>query len=282
MLDLSEIRGAFTELSDIRALAVSGGQKDVLCANRGGQVVALKIIKKYSGDEARTDREIAAVSKLSSDFVPTIQDLGSKILGGEERYYIIEEFIDGQSYREVLNANPNQSIEATAKLADDLLRACADFEAVRVVHRDIKPENLMIGNDGKLWVIDFGIARHLDLSTLTFGHFGVGTIGYAAPEQFRNIKPEINARADLFGIGVVLYESMVGHNPYLVGASDPLAVIQKMESSDLPRLVIDGDVSNQFSDFVCQLVQRFPSRRPQSASEAIDWFLPVREAILNP
>jgi serine/threonine-protein kinase len=157
-----------------------------------------------------------------------------------------------------------------------LLRAAADFEQIKIVHRDIKPENIMIGRDGKIWILDFGIARHLNLSSLTpTGGFGIGTIGYAPPEQYRNLKTEIDGRADLFAVGIVVHESLTGSHFYLQGAQDVLAVIHKMDRLDLPRLAMAEDPTNQFADFIASLCQRFPSRRPRSAAEAVAWYEPI-------
>lgn len=279
MLDLNDVRGAFRQLSNITPLGVVSGQKDVLRAELAGVPVALKIVKTYPGSSERTVREIAAVAKLASSYVPTVHEHGTVSLGGHDRYFLIEEFIEGDSYRAILQRTPKQSLSAVLALTESLLLACKDFEAAQLVHRDIKPDNLLVSSDSKVWVLDFGIARHLDLASLTFGHFGVGTIGYAAPEQFRNLKPEIDSRADLYGIGIVIYEAITGHHPHPVNPHDLMATIRRIESTDLPRPSIDGDVHGHFSEFICQLVQRFPSRRPQSAQEALDWFLPIQDAI---
>jgi serine/threonine-protein kinase len=201
---------------------------------------------------------------------------GECTLGGQKRFYIIEPFVDGNNYRAVLQQQPVQDIRFVLGLTRILLSAAADFERIHLVHRDIKPENIMIDKSSKIWILDFGIARHLNRSSLTpTGGFGVGTIGYAPPEQYRNIKPEIDGRADLFAIGIVVHESLTGRHFYWHGASDQLAVIHKMDRLDLPRLALVEDPTNEFSDFIATLCQRFPSRRPRSAAEATNWFEPI-------
>ena len=277
MIDLAAIRAAFPDLTGIKPLAGISGQKEVLVAQRNGQKVCLKLVKTYSGHEDRTAREIEAAVKLASDYVPAVCEWGTKVIAGEDRHYIVEQFIDGQTYREVLEATPVQSLNDALELANSLLNACEEFECVSLVHRDLKPENLILDPAGKLWVIDFGLARHLDLTslTLTGQHFGVGTLGYSAPEQFRNMKPEIDSRADLFSVGVLLHEALSGTHPFAFSPPDPMKTIRKMENEDLPLLAISGDNNTDFSRFIGQLVQRFPSRRPQSASEALEWFRPI-------
>jgi len=280
MIDLAAIQAEFSELQNIKLLSTTSGQKDVFQADRGTKQVALKLIKRTQSDQ-RTEREISAVSKLNSSYVPQIYEHGRRTVSGEERFYIIERFIVGESYGEVLRKTPVQPFKEVLRLADVLLHACVDFENVQLVHRDIKPQNLMVDADGKIWVIDFGIARHLEMTSLTpSGPFhGIGTLGYAPPEQFRNLKSEEDSRTDLFSIGVVLYQSISGSNPYLNLLPDTMAVIRLMETQDLPQLSIAEDQSGELSDFLSVLTARFPSRRPQTASEALAWFDPIYQRL---
>jgi len=279
VIDLAELRAQFANLTNITPLA-SGGQKEVCRAELGGKLVALKLILPVSGAEERTRREIEASRQLSSSYVPQVFETGERTLCGQKRDYIVEEFIQGHTYRALLLQQPMRDFLEVLELTKVLVSAAADFERIKLVHRDIKPENIIVDQNGKLWILDFGIARHLNLSSLTpSGGFGIGTIGYAPPEQYRNLKPEIDGRADLFAIGMVVHESLTGTHFYLRGASDALAVIHKMDRLDLPRLAIAEDASNEFSDFVASLAQRFPSRRPRTAAEAVTWFEPIYQRL---
>ena len=273
---ISEIRRQFPQLTNIDPMRMSGGQKEVFKATFNGELVALKLIRVYLSDQERAEREIAAVTRLNSDYVPKIYDSGKCRIFNEERNYIIEQFIEGKTYRQVLDSMPVQDLKDVLFLADQLLKACADFETAILVHRDIKPGNLIIDGDGGVWIIDFGLVRCLDLPSLTPNGplCGVGTPGYAAPEQFRNLKPQIDIRADLFSVGVVLYEALAGYNPYYRPPANQLEILRRVDQLDLPRLSIHGD-DGGFSEFIHALTQRFPSRRPQSAGEAIDWFLQI-------
>src|SRR5690606_10231964 len=100
------------------------------------------------------------------------------------------------------------------RLSLHTLETLAAAETANVVHRDVKPGNIISCTDGSFWLIDFGIARHLNLHSLTDSNqlWGKGTPGYAPPEQMRNAKPSIDGRSDLFALGVTIYEAASGAN----------------------------------------------------------------------
>ena len=278
MIDVAAVQRAFPELENIIELPVNSGQKYVLSATRNTSPAALKLYKRGLADLPRIEREIRAVSKLNSTYVPRILDSGTREILGDQILFILEEFIHGNSYRDRLNAKPIQELRSVLQLLFHLLRACRDFEREKIVHRDIKPENLMLDPAEKLWVIDFGFARHLDLKSLTGDspYGGVGTLAYAAPEQFQNIKAEINTRTDLFAVGTVVYEALAGFNPFREGLYSLQAVLKRMENETIPLLQCPNDTSGLLPHFIANLIQRFPSRRPQSATEALAWFDPIR------
>ena len=276
-----ELVTVFPEITNLEPLRASG-QKHVFSGVCEGAKVALKLFK-YKTDERRVEREIEAVATLSSDYVPKVFQNGRRQLGGNDFMFLVEEFIEGEDYRSVLTQTPVQSLEQVLNLAEILLSACVDFEKNRIVHRDIKPENLLVGVDGKVWVIDFGICRFLDKESLTASgrRFGFFTPGYAPPEQTRNLKAEISSRADLYSIGVVLFEALNGSNPHLVGKRDILEVIRHADTTDLPKLSIAGDVDGGFAELIQSLTARYPSRRPKNAREALEWFTDVKRQILE-
>jgi serine/threonine protein kinase len=247
MLNVSLIQAAFPEVRISRVIADSG-QKYVLQAAYGVRPVALKLIKPIGNSLERTRREIDAVSKLNLRYVPKIYSAGARSIGADTYLFLIEEFIQGRTFRALFHQVGRLPVVDVVGLIDELLSACLDFECARIVHRDLKPDNLMRDAFGKLWVIDFGLARHLDLSSLTAdGAYGVGTVGYMAPEQFRNLKAEINSRADLYAVGMIGYEALAGAHPYFTVGLQPsgppsrscrrrLAQVFNNSSSTVPSL----------------------------------------------
>lgn len=277
MIDIHSVREEFADIEELVPLS-SGGQKIVFRGLLSGEQVVLKLIKRADQEEERLEREIEAAAKLECDYVPKVLDWGRKVVSGEDQFFVIEEFIGGENYRTILEREPVQSLTWVLKLTDVLLSACCDFEAARIVHRDIKPENLIVDRDGKIWVIDFGIVRFLDAPSLTSTtkRFGFCTLGYGPPEQMRNNKPEIDSRADLFAVGVVVHESLSGSNLYYAGKRDQIEIIRHVCDRDLPRLRIEGDDAGEFADLIAALTARYPSRRPQTAEAAFTWFREVQ------
>lgn len=280
MIDLGAIAKAFPELSSLTTLSTDTGQRNVLAAERGAEKIVLKLLRPGQ-DPARTQREIDAVTRVKSDRVPAIYEVGKRDISGTEVFYTIEQRITGQTLASVLKKTPKPDLAFVVNAGDALLEACAAAEAERVVHRDIKPGNLMIDDTGKLWVIDFGIARVLDLPSLTgtASAFGVFSFGYGAPEQIRNVKTEINSRADLFSIGVVMHEMLTGTNLYLNGAKDAMEVIRRMLSLDLPAPSHAKNLNGELGLFVSNMASRYPSRRPQNTKEARDWYADIRKQL---
>lgn len=279
---IDQVIAAFPELTDLTQIPIMGGQKDVFRARRSdGSDVALKIIKTGPTAHDRADREVVAIEKLKANTSaiggmnsPMIFDSGIRSIAGQSRYFIIEQFINGRNLREVLTSSPTLGLLDTLRLARTLIGACVDFESVKMVHRDINPRNVMVDTAGRYWVIDLGLVRHLDMVSITSDgkYRGIGgTPGYAPIEVFQNNKGEENVRSDLFSSGVVLYEVISGANPYTAGAPNAPAIYSRVESTDLPRLHIEGDKGDRLAEFIATLTQRFPSRRPQTGIEAGDW-----------
>jgi serine/threonine-protein kinase len=166
------------------------------------------------------------------------------------------------------------------KLLKTLLDISVILEDIKTVHRDIKPSNIICGNDGNYYLIDFGIARQLDKTSLTFTKAAIGphTPGYGAPELFQYSKKDIDIRSDLFSIGVVLFEALTGEHPFLTGDEMNLNEIWYRTKTVVPKdYMIDGDKNKQLISFIQTLMQKHITRRPPTAKKAMEWF----EAVLH-
>jgi len=259
----------FPELDQFSLLG-TGGQKIVFAAKHPAEGdVVLKLIHP-SQDLESVHREMLAVSQVQSPRVPKILSDGDvdTVLG--KCIWIREQRVMGMTVRECVQSGPFAPA-LVLRLGLHMLEALAKAEDVQIVHRDVKPENIIRDESGDFWLLDFGVARHLGLSSLTAtaSPFGKFTAGYAPPEQFRNLKTTIDARADLFALGVTLYECATGRNPFQAGTL--LETLRKAEKTALPPLVLPIVNAVEFRDLVAAMTQKRRDHRPRTASEALGW-----------
>lgn len=272
-----DVAAAFPELADIAPIGAPSGQKEVFRASKGGHLVVVKLVKPArdpKGPEARAEREVQAAATLRSAYVPLVHEFGHRTVSGVERIFIVEDHVAGRTLADELRArNGPLALPEVVQLARALLGACTDFARAALVHRDIKPSNLILDPAGKVWVIDFGLVRFLDLESLTAtaAHFGPFTPGYAPPEQCRNQKLDVDQRADLFAVGIVLHEALRGRNFHWEGG-DPIQALRSVETRDLPSIAVSGDHGGRFMELVLALGSRFLGRRPRTADDALAWF----------
>mgnify|MGYP000414589050 FL=1 len=253
-------------------LMARGGQKIVFDGvhNSYGETV----IKLYFQlNDPRSLREIQIERDLNLSMVPKIYETGTIEYEGTETLYIIEQKVKGTELRKVLESGKRFSLEEAVTFLEQGLEFIACIENKGIVHRDIKPENIIRADDGRIFFLDFGIARILgaDSLTRTGAMMGPHTPGYAAPEQFNNLKKEIDSRADIFSLGVVTYECITGKNPFREGSINALEVLQKTETITPVQYSIKGDTQSQFMALLGAMMGKYPSRRPRTAKQAMDW-----------
>lgn len=253
-------------------LMARGGQKIVFDGvhNSYGETV----IKLYFQlNDPRSLREIQIERDLNLSMVPKIYETGTIEYEGTETLYIIEQKVKGTELRKVLESGKRFSLEEAVTFLEQGLEFIACIENKGIVHRDIKPENIIRADDGRIFFLDFGIARILgaDSLTRTGAMMGPHTPVYAAPEQFNNLKKEIDSRADIFSLGVVTYECITGKNPFREGSINALEVLQKTETITPVQYSIKGDTQSQFMALLGAMMGKYPSRRPRTAKQAIDW-----------
>ena len=253
-------------------LMARGGQKIVFDGvhNSYGETV----IKLYFQlNDPRSLREIQIERDLNLSMVPKIYETGTIEYEGTETLYIIEQKVKGTELRKVLESGKRFSLEEAVTFLEQGLEFIACIENKGIVHRDIKPENIIRADDGRIFFLDFGIARILgaDSLTRTGAMMGPHTPGYAAPEQFNNLKKEIDSRADIFSLGVVTYECITGKNPFREGSINALEVLKKTETITPVQYSIKGDTQSQFMALLGAMMGKYPSRRPRTAKQAIDW-----------
>lgn len=261
----------FPELTNLSPLG-QGGYKLVFSALHPAEGhVVLKLIQP-SQDVESIRREILAVQQVQSPRVPKILGVGTAKSQLGQCFWMRERRVLGKTVREVLQGGslaPNHVL----RLGLHVLQALAKAEEAHIVHRDVKPDNIMIDAQENFWLLDFGIARHLKLTsqTATAQFYGKFTVGYAPIEQFRNRKYDIDGRSDLFALGVTLYECAIGFNPYRQGAINELEILRRIENTRLPLLQMSFSAAAEFQNFVASLTQKRFDHRPNTVREALEW-----------
>jgi serine/threonine protein kinase len=257
------------DLTDLQALA-SGGQKQVFAAMHATDGEVVVKLMHPGADPARTERELEAATKVQAARMPRIFERGQLTGNTGTIVWFREQRIPGEVLSARIQAG-TLSHHELLRLALHVSETLVAAEAVSIVHRDVKPANIIVDLQDEFWLIDFGVARHLDLESLTAtaAPGGCGTIGYAPAEQCRNDKPDIDARADLFALGVTLYEAATGRNPHVDAARDRFEVIRRASTQQLPRL--GSPLPGEFADLVATLAQPNLVHRCQTAQEAHEW-----------
>lgn len=260
-------------LTQISPLNVSPtGQKNVYEAisDKYGRVV-LKVVKPDQNLE-RITREIEIAKKCQGFDTSTIYLDGVVECESQEYFYIVESFIDGETIRAYLARHGTLDYAEVCNFVRSLLNAIQILEKEGLVHRDIKPDNIIRGHDGRYFLIDFGIARDLNKESITStgDKFGPATFAYAPIEQIENKKELIDSRTDLYSICLVAYEMLMGKHPYVENGDGPLQIIRKVDKGEFDLL--PNKQYTEINDFIHTCMNKFITRRPESAQEAFSWF----------
>lgn len=199
--------------------------------------LAIKILppKKLSKDLIeRFLREARAVAKLDSPYIVKIFDIGDQADGENRIYYIVMEFVRGKTLGEHFDGGPPGCFEELwdrLEIFDQVLEAISYAHEQGVIHRDLKPDNLMVTPNDRIKIMDFGLAFFAGSHSLTRADQIMGTVAYFSPEQAKAAK-DIDHRADIYSLGVILFELMTGELPFQ--AEHPLDMMQKL-LTEAPR-----------------------------------------------
>ena len=237
-------------------------------------IVAVKILKPAtSADVERFRREASLLATLNH---PRIVHHITHGVSEDGLDYLVMEWVGGKTLADVVRSTGltiRESVTMAASVADGL----DALHAAGVIHRDIKPRNLMLPEEifPQVKILDLGVARQEEQTSLTRTGFMVGSYGYIAPEHARGSK-ELDGRSDLFALGCVLYECLTGEAPFSGGV--PVSVRAKLLLWDPPPAqTINPDVSTPLDDLVKELLEKDPKRRPESARVVFDRLQALQE-----
>jgi serine/threonine protein kinase/predicted ATPase len=256
---------------EIRALLGAGGMGQVYRAfdRRLEREIALKIIRRIAGDDEsaldRLFREATLASALNHPNIVTIYETG---IVDRDRY-IAMELVDGLTLRQL--AAPGLPLARIVGIARQVAEALAVAHAAQIIHRDIKPDNVMVRSDGYVKLLDFGLARMqpdpygtgptvvAPTGSRTEAGLVLGTIGYMAPEQARG--EAVTAEADIFSLGVLLYELVTGRHPFM--AASQLGTLHALlwETPEPPAL-LNPELPRALDQLILETLQKDQRLRP--------------------
>lgn len=266
----------------VTSLLARGGMATVYLATdlRLDRVVALKVMHPHLASDpgfvARFQREARSAARLSHPHVVGVYDQGQS----EGLVYLAMEYIPGRTLRDVLAEYGPLTTEQSLVLLDPVVEALEAAHAAGFVHRDIKPENVLISDDGRVKVADFGLARAVSSaeSSHTTGMI-IGTVSYLSPEQVE--RGDADARSDIYSAGILLYEMITGKVPH--SGESPLSVAYQHVNSDVPPpSAVRPDLPPDADALVLAATKRDPHQRYQSAHEFLADIRRVRKALPAP
>lgn len=228
--------------------------------------LALKVMHPRLAEDAvfveRFIREAKAVAKLAHPNVVGVFDQGA-----DGTYvYLAMEYVAGCTLRDVLRERGALQVHAALDILEPVLAALGAAHRAGLVHRDMKPENVLIGDDGRVKVADFGLVRAIDTKTSVSTGVVLGTVSYLAPEQIGH--GTVDQRADVYACGVVLYEMLTGRKPY--DGDTPMKVMYQHVNEDVPApSAVMPTVPPLLDALVARACARLQQARPADAVELL-------------
>ncbi|MBQ9532138.1 MAG: Stk1 family PASTA domain-containing Ser/Thr kinase [Eubacterium sp.] len=263
---------------EVQEIIGVGGMSVVYKAydNVDDRIVAVKILKdEFAGNEEfkrRFKNESKAIALLSHPNIVKVYDVNF----GERLQYIVMEYIDGITLKEYINKQGAITWNDALFFMTQILRAVQHAHDKGIVHRDIKPQNIILLSNGDIKVTDFGIARFSRSETRTLTEQAIGSVHYIAPEQAKG--EPTDEKADIYSLGVVLYEMLSGTVPFEADSAVSVALMQVQ--ADAKRLTdINADIPLGLEQICIHAMQKNPSDRYQTASEML---IDIEEVIKNP
>jgi tetratricopeptide (TPR) repeat protein/predicted Ser/Thr protein kinase len=231
-----------------------------------GRTVALKVIRPELASDPdilqRFKQEILLASKVTDRNIIRIYDLGDA--GGVK--FITMEFVEGDDLRQILRRQGKLPAAEGVEIMEQVVSGLRAAHRMGIIHRDLKPGNIMRASDGRVLVMDFGLARSLQGDGMTRTGAMLGTMEYMSPEQAQ--AKDVDARSDIFTVGLILYELLTGIMPYQA-ESAIASLLKRTQQRAIPASDIDKNVPGALSNIVSKCLERDPALRYQSSDDLL-------------
>ena len=232
------------------------------------RIVAVKVLRPEFVDDqeflVKFKREAEAVASLSHPNIVNVYDVGED----GKVHYIVMEYVDGQNLKEIIQEEGRLEEYTALDIAKQIARALSAAHRNGIIHRDIKPHNILISKDGRqVKVADFGIAKAVSSSTMTNMGSVIGSVHYISPEQAKG--KHLTSNADLYSLGIVLYEMIIGRVPF--SGDSPISIALKHINEDIAFTEEDKiNIPNSVRTIISKMTQKEPANRYQTAEELIE------------
>lgn len=257
-----------------------GGMATVYLATdeRLDRSVALKVLHPYLSEDgnflSRLGQEAKAAAKLSDPHVVGVLDQGDEFRDGHHSGYLVMEYLPGHTLREVIRNQAPLSPRQALSYFEDIVAGLAAAHSAALVHRDVKPENVLIADDGRVKIGDFGLARAVTASTTT-GTL-IGTVAYLSPELVLG-KPA-GAASDIYAAGIVLYELLTGHQPFTGDVPIQVAYQHVNSTVPAPSATVPG-LSTEMDELVRWCTEPDPEKRPTDGQSLLQEIRHIRATL---
>ena len=264
----------------VRSRIARGGMATVYLATdlRLERRVAIKIMHGHLADDntfkTRFVQEARSAARLAHPNVVNVFDQGQD----SDMAYLVMEYLPGITLRELLKDYKKLTPEQTVDIMDAVLSGLAAAHKAGIVHRDLKPENVLLADDGRIKLGDFGLARAASANTAT-GQALLGTIAYLSPELVT--RGVADARSDIYAVGIMMYEMLTGEQPYVGEA--PMAIAYQHANDTVPTpSTKNPSVPAELDELVLWATARDPEERPHDAREMLERLREVEPSIRSP
>lgn len=229
--------------------------------------VAIKAIRIPSGEKEETikrfEREVHNLTQLSHKNIVNVFD----VTENDEYFFLVMECIEGPTLSEYIQQHRPLDIQTVINFTEQIIEGIKHAHDTKIVHRDIKPQNILINSDQTLKILDFGIAKALSETTMTQTNHVLGTVQYLSPEQARGDSTDNGT--DIYSIGVVLYEMLVGHPPFSGETAVSIAI--KHIQDPMPNVTDKRpEVPQSLSNVVLKATEKNKAERYQSVKEMLE------------
>ncbi|SKC87214.1 Stk1 family PASTA domain-containing Ser/Thr kinase [Maledivibacter halophilus] len=229
--------------------------------------VAVKILRpEFISDEDflnKFEKESQAAASLSHPNIVNIYDVGTD----NDTHYIVMEYVKGKTLKKHIKEKGSLTNEEVINISKQIALALQHAHNNHIVHRDIKPHNILITDDGRIKVTDFGIARAITSSTITNTGNVIGSVHYFSPEQARG--GFVDEKSDIYSLGITMYEMKTGRVPY--SGNTPITVALKhLKEEIVPPSMISDDISKGLENIILKATQKDKNKRYDNAVELYD------------